>query len=449
MSTRKSAWGVLPLVLSLLTFQACSPAAVSPSTAVGPSTAPSSGPAASAAGEKITLNYWNHINSPTNTYEKKLFEEYQSQNPNVTINYLTINDADLQTKLTTALAGGTGPDIVNNSLEFLPALVAAGSVAPVDLAALGLDGQAAFEAKYLPAIVKGYSFAGVAYGIPFEVSSYAFWVNGAIFKKAGLDPNTDFPKTYTDLVRVGKKIQDTGAAKEGISLTMYAAGRDVLQLDAMARQAGGGLFSEDGKTPQLDSPAAIKALQMWSDLVRVAKINDPSLGPTASTNAEDLFGNGNAAMVNTGGSWLISVLKAQYPDVYANYVVGQWPIFEGGPTVGGDLYGYSLLVTKASQHQAEAWKFAKFLTDHSAGYFQNTSIWLGDSATLNSDATKSFPHWDVFSQSYARSFFFPPVVKYNEVSQIISRAIQRVVLAGDTPAVALGQAQQEALSVVK
>ena len=163
MSTRKSAWGGLPLGQSLLTFQACSFGAVSSPAAVGPSSAPSNGPAASAAREKITLDYWNHINSPTNNYDKRLIEDYQSQNPNVTINYLTVNGADLQTKLTMALAGGTGPDIVNNSMEFLPALVTDGYVAPVDLAALGLDGQAAFGAKYLPANVKSYSFDGVAY----------------------------------------------------------------------------------------------------------------------------------------------------------------------------------------------------------------------------------------------------------------------------------------------
>lgn len=437
MTMRKS-WIAAPLVLALAT-QAC--ASTQP--------AGSAGPGASDGGEKITLNYWNHINSPSNTYEKKLIADYQAQNANVTINYLTVNDADMQTKLTTALAGGSGPDLVNQDQSFMPALVAHGDVVPADLATMGVTDQAGFEAKYSKTIAKGYSIDGTIYGIPFEVSSYAFWANGAMFKKAGLDPVADFPKTYSDLVAVGKKIQASGAAQEGIALTMYAPGRDLIQLDAMARQAGGSLVSDDGKTPQLDSAPVVKALKTWSDLARVAKINDPTLGPTASTNAEDLFGNGTAAMVNTGGSWLIGVLKAQYPDVYANYAVGQWPTFDGGPAVGGDLYGYALMVTKQSKHQAEAWKFAKFMTDHAADYFTNTGIWLGDSATLNSDATKSFPHWDAFSESYSRGFFLPPIVKTNEFSQVVSRAIQRVVLNGDTPETALAQAQQEALPLFK
>lgn len=432
--TVPKAWIALPLILALAT-QACASSQPAGSNAAG---------ASGGSGEKVALNYWNHINSPSNTYENQLIADYQAQNPNVTINYLTVNDADMQTKLTTALAGGTGPDLVNQDQMFMPALVAHGDIVPADLPTFGIADQAAFEAMYSKAIAKGYSIDGTIYGIPFEVSSYAFWANGAIFKQAGLDPVVDFPKTYDDLIQVGKKIQESGAAKEGIALTVYAAGRDLIQLDAMARQAGGSVVSDDGKSPQLDSAPVVKALQMWSDLARVHKINDPTLGPTASTNAEDLFGNGTAAMVNTGGSWLIGVLKAQYPDVYANYAVGQWPTFDGGPAVGGDLYGYALMVTKQSKNQAEAWKFAKFMTDHAADYFTNTGIWLGDSATLNSDATKAFPHWDVFAESYSRGFFLPPIVKSNEFSQVVSRAIQRVVLSGDTPEMALAQAQQEA-----
>jgi multiple sugar transport system substrate-binding protein len=400
-------------------------------------------------GEKVTLSFWNHINSPSNTYEKKLIDEYQSQNPNVTINYLTVTDVDMQPKLTTAMAGGSGPDIVNIGESFLPQFVAHGDVAPVDFAALGLDGQAAFNANYSPSIVAGYTFNGATYGVPYEVSSGSFWVNGAEFQKAGLDPVADFPKTYTDLVRVGQKIQATSAAREGLALTLYKPGQALENLDAMARQAGGSLMSADGKTPQLDSPAAIKALQMWSDLVRVDKINDPSLGPTASTNAEDLFGNGTAAMVNTAASWFIGVLQAQYPDVYKNYVVGQWPIFPGGPMVGPDYDGYALFVNKASAHQAEAWKFAKFLTDHATDYFQNTGIWLGDTATLSSSAAAAFPHWDVFRQSAADDHWFPPVVKFNELSQIVSVAVQQAVLNGETPQAALSQAQQQAVTLLK
>lgn len=430
---RRKAWMALPLVLALAT-QACSSSAPSGSGAGGAGT-----------DGKVTISYWNHINKPSNDYEAQLIDEYQKANPNVTINYLTVNDADMQTKLTTALVGGSGPDLVNQDQMFMPALVAHGDIVPVDLKAVDIADNAAFEQKYSAPIAKGYSIDGTIYGVPFEVSSYAFWANGASFEKAGLDPVADFPKTYTDLIRVGKKLQETGAAKEGISLTLYAAGRDLIQLDAMARQAGGSLVSEDGKTPQLDTAPVAKALQMWADLARVEKINDPTLGPTASTNAEDLFGNGTAAMVNTGGSWLIGVLKAQYPEVYAKYTVGQWPTFEGGPSVGGDLYGYALMVTKQSKNQAEAWKFAKFMTDHAADYFTNTGIWLGDAATLNSDATKTFPHWDVFAESYARGFFLPPIVKTNEFSQIVSRAVQRAVLNGDPVETVLSDAQKEAV----
>lgn len=209
--TGRKAWLVLPMLLALAT-QACSSAPAGDATA------------GTGAGEQIQLSYWNHINKPSNDYETKLIADYEAANPNVKINYLTVNDADMQTKLTTAIAGGTGPDLVNQDQSFLPALVAQGAVVPADLSAMGLNDNAGFDQKYSATIAKGYSIGGTIYAIPFEVSSYAFWANGAIFKEAGLDPVADFPKTYDDLIRVGKKIQESGAAKEGIALTCMRPG---------------------------------------------------------------------------------------------------------------------------------------------------------------------------------------------------------------------------------
>lgn len=390
----------------------------------------------------ITINYWTHTNPSTQPLEKSLIAEYEKANPNVTINYLSVDFGTLPTKLNTAIAGGGGPDLFNVFGSYSPGLVAKQYLAPVDTDAFGVDGVAGLKDMFSEAAIDGFTVDGEAYGIPHETSSFAFWVNKKQFDAAGLDPKADFPQTYDDLATVGKKVMAAGAT-EGFVQSLYNPIREVLVLDTMAKQAGGGLFSADGKTAQLDSPEVVQALTTWSDFVHVSKINDPALGPTSSTLAENYFGDGTAATTNIGGSWLIPNLKKDYADVYANYTVGQYPTY-GTNDVGGDLYGFALFVPVTSKVQAESWKFARFLSENGQKYFDEAGVWLGDAATLNSDATAASENWDVFVEASKRGTFLAPIVNYDELSQVVERAIQRVVLENQTPEESLKQAQSEA-----
>ncbi len=399
--------------------------------------------AAQPAASKITITYWTHVNPPAQKLEKTLVARYEALHPNIAVNYLPVDFNSLPTKLTTALAGGGGPDLFNLFQSFVPELVQRQFLVPVDYKAFGVGDAKGFASRYLPSTVGGYTFGGKVYGVPHEVSNFAFWINTAAFKKAGLDPAKDFPKTWDDVVRLGQKLtirKNGKTVQEGISLPLYNALRDTLVLDALTRQAGGNLFSMDGKKANLTSAAAVKALGMWGDLVHKYKINDPALGPTASTDNLDLFGNGTAAMTNVGGSWFISLMQASYPVAYKSYMVGPEPHFAGGPATGADLYGFGLFVTSTSHHQAEAWQFARFLADNGSAYFNQAGIWLGDKATLNNAHT---PHWDVFKNSFGQGRFLPPLTHFNEVSAILERAIERVVLNGMSAQQSLAQAQQE------
>jgi len=267
--------------------------------------------AAHSAASKITITYWTHVNPPAQTLERKLIARYEQLHPGIRITYLPLEFNSLPTKLTTALAGGSGPDIFNLFQSFAPALVQRQFIVPVDFNAFGVRNAAGFAARYLPSTVQGYSFGGKVYGVPHEVSNFAFWINAATFRAAGLDPVQGFPRTWDQVIRLGQKLtihKNRTTVQEGISLPLYNALRDTLVLDALTRQAGGLLFSPDGKRAYLTSPAAIKAPGLCGDLVHKYKINDPALGPTASTDNLTLFENETAAMTNVGGSWFVSTL---------------------------------------------------------------------------------------------------------------------------------------------
>src|SRR4051794_665697 len=61
--------------------------------------------------EKITIEIWWHEYGPFTAYVKELIEAYKKVRPNVTVNPTITSSADINQKLTVALATGTGPDI--------------------------------------------------------------------------------------------------------------------------------------------------------------------------------------------------------------------------------------------------------------------------------------------------------------------------------------------------
>src|SRR5258708_14067263 len=168
----------------------------------------------------------------------------------------------------------------------------------------------------------------------------------------------------------------------------------------MTQQGGGSPFSNDGKVATVNSPAAATALQTWADFAHVWKIYDPSLA--LASGGVDLLVNGAAAMTSYGGTFEVSVLQQDFPQTYKHYTVGPWPRFANGSDSGADLYGFGLYVSKTSQYQAEAWKFARYLSDSGDTYFKDAGLWLGDTATPNVMVTRDFPPWAVFKGAFSR-----------------------------------------------
>ena len=79
------------------------------------------------------------------------------------------------------------PDQMNQVEDVITKRPDAVVFVPVDFKAFGVGNQAGFTQRYLPAVVGGYTFNGQIFGVPHEVSQFAYWINTDMFKAAGLD----------------------------------------------------------------------------------------------------------------------------------------------------------------------------------------------------------------------------------------------------------------------
>jgi multiple sugar transport system substrate-binding protein len=410
-----------------------------------PSVLPGTADGARSPAPTITLTYYHHTFPIVNNMEAQYIKQFEAMNPGVTIKMTILPDTDLFAKFLAATAAGSPPDIVELVDTYAPELYQRQQMAPVDLAAVGATSLAQLEQRYIPGALDGYTFGGKLYALPDELSDYVMWVNAQSLKAAGLSAN-GYPRTWEQMAAVGKKLTKVVGGKtikEAIALPFNFPVGEFLVLDALARQAGGSLFSADGKKAYLDSPAVVKAVTALASLVQPDKISDPALnGPTAGAD-RTLFGNGVAAMMLTGGTWYRSVLSSTYQKVNAVATAVPYPRFAGGSNSAGDLYGSGLVVDAHSAHQALAWKFVAFMLSHGSAYFQKAGIFLGDKATVNSSVATSFPNWSTFAAELAHGHYAPRLNNFAQIADIVGRGIDSVIENHQDPATVLSSLQTD------
>lgn len=394
----------------------------------------------------ITLTYLRHVHEPVNELETRLIQQYQEENPGITIDYVTVEDAELFTRLSALTVAGTPPDIINLGSSSFAAVVARDQFAPVDLEAVGVASLEEIESRYIPNALSGYIFDGNLYGLPSELSNYVMWVNTRMLEAGGVE---QAPRTWEEMAEIGPDlvIESSGAVTQmAIALPFNFPGAQFLLLDAVSRQAGGQLFSDDGREEFLMSEPVLRAVRTFADFVETSQITDPALSGTTAGADRDLFLNGVTAMMFTGGSWFRGSLNAS--SVGDDAVPAPYPRFEGGPDISGDLYGYGLAVGAASQYPAEAWTFIAFLGAHGMDYFEAGGLFIGDIATAESDLAAQNPDWSVFQEELSRGHYHPRLVNYNEIADIVGRAFDAVVRANEDPEAAFGAAQSRVSSLL-
>ena len=132
-----------------------------------------------------TLTIWA---DDTRFSQVQSFAEDFTASTGVAVNVVQKSESDMDTEFTTQVPTGNGPDLIVMAHDKLGALVSNGVVAPVDL------GEA--KSQFADVAVKGVTYNGQTYGVPYAIESVALVRNNALTK--------DEPKTYDDMIASGK-----------------------------------------------------------------------------------------------------------------------------------------------------------------------------------------------------------------------------------------------------
>ena len=208
----------------------------------------------------------------------------------ITVAVQAVSNDVLQTNFVTANTAGNGPDVVVGAHDWIGNMVQNGAIDPLPLP----DAQ---RQQFSDIALRGVTYDGKTYGLPYAVESLALFRNTALVPQA--------PATVEDLVASGK----ASGAENPLCLQQGQEG-DAYHMHPLYSSAGGYLFgtSADGDYDPADlgvgGPGSVAAAQEVAELAQRGALKTSITGD----NSVSLFAEGKCAYL-VSGPWATPDVK--------------------------------------------------------------------------------------------------------------------------------------------
>ena len=249
--------------------------------------------------------------------------------------------SDLGQQLGQGFAGGTPPDVFYADASRIGDFAKAGN--------LFAYGDQVTDSKFLPTLVKTFTYDGKLQCAPKDFSTLALEINSDLWTAAGLT-DADIPKDWAGLETVAKKLTKG-------KVTGLVIGNDINRGGAFMKQAGGWVVSEDGKTMTADAPENLAGMQELKKMMADGSLKFMTDTSPAAGWGGEAFGKGIGAMT-IEGNWIKGALTKDFPKIKAKIVE-----LPAGPAGKGTLmFSNCWGIAAKSPNQAQAVDLVKFLT---------------------------------------------------------------------------------------
>ena len=283
-----------------------------------------------------------------------LTKEFTDKNPDIQIEWVTLEENVLRERVTTDIATNGGQyDIMTIGNYEVPIWAKQGWLLPLEKLGDKYDVD-----DMLPSIRGGLTVEGKLYAAPFYGESAMIMYRKDLFEKAGLKMPEN--PTWEFIGDAARKITDRNADINGICLRGKAGwGENMAFITALTNSFGGRWFDENWK-PQFDQPEWKNSLQFYVDLMKDA-------GPSGA--ASNGF-NENLTLFQQGkcGMWIDATVAASFVSNPKDSTVADKVGYALFPTHGelknhGNwLWSWNLAIPKSSQKAEAAEKFIAWAT---------------------------------------------------------------------------------------
>ena len=381
----------------------------------------------------VTLTIWTHEDPNRSVFEKELIDEFMAENPNVTVDYQTYPSGKMAELLTVAFSAGEGPDIFNQSQSVIRQFVEEGLVSGLNPEWIGEESLDDVYSRYIPGSLEAVTLDDGLYGLPLDYTNLAIYVNKNQLLDAVLDPETDYPKTWEELMDVSEKL----VLREGEIITRRGfdfrySSYYLMEMLPMVEQLGGKLVSDDGKTAIIGDEAWLR----FFDYMREWGPNGRNLGsPTYVGVSSIMNNNDNQLAMSMSGLYQEARIRANNPEYYESgeWMVVPFPQWEDAVenvTCHVSCHYYMVNGSISEAKQVWAWRLIDFMLSHSEGYLEKCSLVQPTYALFESELFKSMPYSEVFKNDLEHATLTYYSANSNAIRDKMKQAVEAVMLEG-------------------
>lgn len=307
------------------------------------------------------------------------------------------------------------------------------------------DADKAWLNGFYPTLMENSQADGKTWGIPFQRSTIVMYYNKDLFKAAGLNPEQP-PKTWAELVEVGKKLTKSDGSQWGLMIP--STGYPYWMFGALCKQNGQILMNQAGTETYFNKPAVIEALSFWQSLGAEHKIM-PKGTIEWGTLRQNFLEQKTAIMWNSTGN-----LTAVKNNAAFDFGVAMLPKQKnyGSPTGGGNFY---LFKNSTPEQKTAAMKLIKFMTspENAAKWSIDTGYMAVSQAAYETPALQQyvndFPPAAVARDQLQHATAELSTHQAGRVRKLLDDAIQATLTEQKSAADALNAAQKQAERTLK
>ncbi len=301
------------------------------------------------------------VNNPDMIIMESFSEVFEEANPGISLNWVVLPENELRATVTTDVATGSSTfDIVTIGMFEVPLWARNGWLDSIDALAAANPDSVQMDYDFddlLPGVVKGLSYDGELYSLPFYGESSMLMYNTAKFEAAGLE--MPMQPTWDEVREFACALHDPDNGNYGIALRGLPGWGEVMApLTTVVNTYGGRWFDENWE-PQLDSPEWNEAVSFYVNLIN--DCGQPGATGTGFTEALTLMAQGQAAMwvdATVAAGFLSNPEQSQIVDSLGFAPAPVGPVPKGNHW----LWAWSLAIPSTSDHAAEALQFISWAT---------------------------------------------------------------------------------------
>lgn len=393
--------------------------------------------------EPVTISFWHiHSDGEMKDTMTEILREFQALHPEITVNELGINFWDYWTKLSTAMAGGSGPDLALNDTSTLPTRAESGAIVNLD-SFIQQDGFNTDD--FFPVLIDKMKHNNSIYGLPSDTDVRVLYYNKTAFKDAGLDPEKP-PVNWDELADYAEKLTlwNDNKLLERIG---FSPSLGNMHFWTLAWTNGGDFWDDQGQ-PTFDKPENLEALEWMKSLEDKYGVKAMSaFNSQASALQHSPFIAGKAAMIVDVNN-LYTDIQKYAPELEFGVAPIPYQKQQASWSAG---FSYELTDNKDEKRAAAAWELLKYMTSPEV---QKKIHQVSGSLVSNMKAAKdpefmADPIWQMIVEQMDHSRFIEYIPASPAWHGDLDQVVQSVLNSGVEPKKALEDAQKNAETKLK